>query len=352
MVGNHSRIIRNLQRRPYLGNIPRKEIFLRDRTKTGMIIWKPLCTGYRISIMENINEPEILIEEEAPRDGIQNESRPFSLQERIALIDALSLCGFRRIQIGSFVHPRWVPQMADTEKVFERIQKHPGVTYPVLLLNEKGLERAFSCRVGEVAIFASASETHSRKNSNCTVKEAASLVSALIRRAKAGGMRVRAGVMNAFGCRYEGAIPPERVLGIVRLFAESGADEISLADTAGIAHPRQMEEILPRATDITDLPLSLHLHDTYGFGLANVYAAWKIGVKRFDGCCGGLGGCPFIPGAAGNIPTEDMVHLFESMGISTGVSLEKLARVVRDLETLLGRRLPGRYVRTFCEAGG
>jgi hydroxymethylglutaryl-CoA lyase len=290
-------------------------------------------------------ESQVCIEENAPRDGIQNEARLFSVGERIELINALSACGFRRIQIGAFVSPRWVPQMADTEKVFEGIDRFPGVTYSALVLNKRGLERAVSIGLEHISIFVSASETHSRENTNCSVDEATSEVRRLIEEAKSSRRIVQAGVMNAFGCRFDGAIPPRRVLELLRVYAKSGADEISLADTAGLAHPKQIEEMVASVAEVCALPLSLHLHDTYGFGLANVYAAWRSGVGRFDACCGGLGGCPFIPGAAGNVATEDIIHLFEAMGISTGVSLECVSKVVRDLEEKMERRLPGRYAK-------
>jgi hydroxymethylglutaryl-CoA lyase len=292
-------------------------------------------------------ESVVFIEEDAPRDGIQNEPRRFSLGERIELVNALSACGFKRIQIGALVSPRRVPQMAETEKVYEGIDRLPGVTYSVLVLNRRGLDRAISAGLEHVSIFISASETHSRENSNCSVDEATNVARWLIEQAKSCGLTVQAGVMNAFGCRSEGKIPIRRVLKLIRLFSESGADEVNLADTSGVAHPRQMEEVIGSIDDVCDLPLSLHLHDTYGFGLANIYAAWRSGVRRFDACCGGLGGCPFIPGAAGNVATEDVVHLFESMGVSTGVSLECLARVVRLLETKMERHLPGRYTGSY-----
>lgn len=292
----------------------------------------------------------VFIEEDAPRDGIQNEPRLFSVEERIALVNALSACGFRRIQIGAFVSPRRVPQMAGTEKVYEGVDRYPGVTYSALVLNRKGLDRAVSAGLDHVSIFVSASETHSRENSNCSVEEATIAARTLIERAKFVGLTVQAGVMNAFGCRFDGQIPPQLVLKLVKVFSESGTDEVNLADTAGLAHPKQMEEMIERVKDNCELPLSLHLHDTYGFGLANVYAAWRAGVSRFDACCGGLGGCPFIPGAAGNVATEDVVHLFESMGVPTGISRERLAEVVRGLEKKMQRSLPGRYARS-CGSG-
>jgi hydroxymethylglutaryl-CoA lyase len=288
-------------------------------------------------------EPLVLIEEDSPRDGIQNEPASFSIEERVALIDELSQCGFRQIQAGSFVHPGTTPQMAGTEEVFERIKRKQGVVYSALVLNRKGLDRALACGVGHLAVFASASEEHSRRNANCTVEEAVATARGVIETAKGRGVFVRAGVMNAFGCRFEGAVPAERVLDMARSFAKCGADEISLADTAGLANPGQIEEMVEMVMEAAGLPLSLHLHDTFGFGLANVYAAFRKGVTRFDASCGGLGGCPFIPGAAGNVPTEDVVNLFETMGVPTGIDLARLLRVVAGLEKKLGRKIGGRY---------
>ncbi len=288
----------------------------------------------------------ILIEETAPRDGLQNEKDLLTLSEKIRLVEDLVDCGLPRIQVGSFVNPRAVPQMADTEAVFQGLRKKPGVIYRALVLNEKGLERAASCGVRDVAVFVSASETHSRKNSGCETAEALKRACDVVRQAKSQGLSVQAGVMNAFGCRFEGTVPEQRVLSLAASLVDAGADELCLADTSGLANPLQMEKIVAEALRNFPIPLGLHLHDTFGFGLANVYAAWKLGVSRFDGACGGLGGCPFIPGAPGNIPTEDLAHLFHAMGLPTGIDLEKLTAVRRRLESRLKRILPGRYGRS------
>ncbi|SMC17735.1 hydroxymethylglutaryl-CoA lyase [Desulfacinum hydrothermale DSM 13146] len=290
-------------------------------------------------------QPQVILEESAPRDGLQNEARIFSVEERVWLVEALAACGFPRIQVGSFVSPRAVPQMADTEAVYGRIQKRPGVVYSVLVLNEKGLERAVACGVDHVAVFTSASETHSRKNTGCSVDEGLGRAAAVVRRALEAGMTVQAGVMNAFGCRFDGSVPRERVRSLLFSLREAGAQELSLADTSGMAHPRQMEEVLEPLLADLDVPLALHLHDTWGFALANIYAAWKMGVNRFDTALGGLGGCPFLPGAPGNVASEDVVHLFESMGVCTGVDPKPLVRVVKDLERKLGRALSGHFSR-------
>lgn len=288
----------------------------------------------------------ILIEETAPRDGLQNEKDLLTVTEKIRLVEDLVDCGLRRIQVGSFVNPRAVPQMADTEAVFQGLRKKPGVIYRALVLNEKGLERAAGCGVHDLAVFVSASEIHSRKNSGCETAEALKRACAVVRQAKSQGLSVQAGVMNAFGCRFEGAVPEKRVLSLAASLVDAGADELCLADTSGLANPLQMEKIVAGVLRNLPIPLGLHLHDTFGFGLANVYAAWKLGVSRFDGACGGLGGCPFIPGAPGNIPTEDLAHFFHAMGLPTGIDVEKLTAVRRSLESRFRRILPGRYGRS------
>ncbi len=290
----------------------------------------------------------VLIEETAPRDGLQNEAAGWSVEARIQLIEDLVDCGVPRIQVGSFVNPQAVPQMADTEHVFRGLKKRPGVVYRALVFNERGLERAGVCGVEHVAVFVSASETHSLRNSGCDVKEALRRAELVVRKAKANGLEVQAGVMNAFGCRFEGVIPEGRVFHVASVLAEAGADELCLADTSGCANPRQMENLVETFLRTFSIPLALHLHDTYGFGLANVLAAWKLGVIRFDGACGGLGGCPFIPGAAGNIPTEDLVHFFHAMGENTGIDLERLTVVRTFLESTLQRKLLGHYGRITC----
>lgn len=295
--------------------------------------------------MASTSEASVIIEENAPRDGIQNESTPFDVPERVALIKALADAGLRRIQIGSFVHDRRVPQMARTEKVFESVRGYGGVVYTALFFNEKGLARAVDCSMTHVAHFVSASQTHSLKNSNAPIASAVGRAADLIATAKSRGMVVQAGVMNAFGCRYEGRVPEDRVFEILDTLSGAGADEICLADTSGVAHPLQVERMILRVREVTGLPLALHLHDTFGFGLANVYAAWKVGVTRFDASCGGLGGCPFIPDAAGNIPTEDLVLMLERMGVETGVNLRSLLEITRGLERKLGRSLPAKAPR-------
>ena len=231
--------------------------------------------------------------------------------------------------------------MADAEVLWERIERKRSVLYSALILSEGGLERAIRCRVPHVGIFVSASETHSRKNSNKSVSEALKEAVRLIGRAQDAGMRVRAGVMNAFGCAYEGHVPVTRVLKLVRTFMKMGPDEICLADSSGLANPVQMEKVLSRAwEEAGEADLSLHLHNTRGLGLANVYAALAQGVTIFDTSMGGMGGCPFITGARGNIATEDTIGMLHSMGLKTGIDLDCLVETSLRFEKVMGQTFP------------
>ncbi len=287
---------------------------------------------------------DVLIEDEFLRDGLQNESRLFSVDEKLGLLSALEDAGLRRIQVGSFVHPKWVPQMADTDELFARIRPRPGVVYSALVLNRAGLDRALAAGVRHLSISVSASETHSKKNTNRTVDEALAAIVPMIERALAEGVAVRAGIQSALGCGFEGRIDPDRVIAIARTFAGLGAQEINIADTAGLANPRQVHALCTRLADELgpDVRLSLHLHDTRGLGIANMVAGLNAGVRIFDAALGGLGGCPFVPKATGNIATEDAAFACEQMGLATGIDWQALRAPVAQAEALLGRVLPAR----------
>lgn len=266
----------------------------------------------------------------------------FPTEEKLRLIDRLVKCGVKRIEVSAFVNPRLVPQMADTEELWERMDRKKGILYSALILSAEGLRRAIRCRVPHVGIFVSASETHSRKNVGKTVAEALEEAVPLIGKARAAGMMVRAGVMNAFGCAYEGKIPPGQVLKLVKSFLKEEPHEICLADSSGMANPAQVESLIRRTQDVVkENPISLHLHNTRGLGPANVWAALHSGVGIFDAALGGAGGCPFIVGARGNIATEDLVHLLHETGFKTGVHLGKLIDASLAFEKTLGRKLPG-----------
>jgi hydroxymethylglutaryl-CoA lyase len=275
----------------------------------------------------------VLLQEVGPRDGLQNEPRVLSVDQRAHLIEALGDAGLPRIQIGSFVNPRRVPQMADTDLVWQRLNKKPGIRYSVLVLNARGLDRALSEGIPHVEIYVSASESHSMKNSGATVEQAASEAASMIQAALTNGMGVTAGVMCAFGCFSEEPVPPEKVVEIVAAFRKFGPTEIAVADTAGMARPDQVKSLSSTLEGTIEVNrLALHLHDTRGFGIANLVAALEMGVRRFDTSAGGLGGCPFIPGAVGNISTEAAASTLHSMGYRTGVDVERVREIKRGLE--------------------
>ncbi len=284
---------------------------------------------------------KITIHEVVLRDGIQNEKNPVSTEQKVKLIDDLIDCGLRRIEVSSFVNSRLVPQMADAEELWNTISRKRGVVYAALVLSEKGLERAIRCRVPHVGIYVSASETHSIKNSNMSITQALAEARRLIDKAHGAGMEVRAGVMNAFGCAYEGKVPAGKVIKLVKDFMKRKPDEICLADTSGIANPVQVKKLLNRVRDIAGaVPISVHLHNTRGLGLANVWAAVNEGVSIFDTSLGGLGGCPFIVGAGGNIATEDTVNMLHETGMKTGINLDKLIEASRRFEQYMGQTFP------------
>lgn len=286
--------------------------------------------------------PEVILEEQGLRDGLQTLKTLIPTEKKLEWVDRLVAAGLRRIQVASFVHPRLVPQMADAEALFQQLRKRQGVVYSALVLNQKGVERAIAAGVEHLAISVSASDTHSQKNTRMTLEEAKADFRQNVRLARAHGIRVRAGIQCAFGCRYEGAIPAERVFDLIKHHLDTGADEIALADSTGMAHPVQMRYLISRALELCGpVPLALHLHNTENKGLANLFAAYEVGVRQFDTAFGGLGGCPFIPGATGNIATEDTVHFFRQMGVETGIDLEQVAAISREVEAITHAHLSG-----------
>jgi hydroxymethylglutaryl-CoA lyase len=294
----------------------------------------------------------VFLEDEALRDGLQMEARRFSLEEKLEIFHLLRRAGLPRIQVGAFVHPAVVPQMADTDELIRRIGASPGTVISALVLNDKGLERALACGVGHVNMSVSVSDTHSRKNARCPAAEALASMTELISRALAAGLDVQGGLQCAFGCVYEGPVAQEAVLAGVEAMARAGARDVSLADTTGMATPLSIRRLVGRVRQaVPEVRVSLHLHDTRGLGLANMFSGYEAGVRAFDVCAGGLGGCPFVKGAAGNVPTEDAVHMFEAMGIPTGIDLAEVCRAAALLEEKLERPLPGRMQRVLKHAG-
>jgi hydroxymethylglutaryl-CoA lyase len=291
----------------------------------------------------NGNGPEkVILHEVCPRDGLQNEPTILSHPERAELINGLARAGLSWIQVGSFVNPARVPQMAGTDLVWQLVDSKETVRHTVLVLNARGLDQAIATRIPIVEVYISASETHSRKNANSTVGESLAAAVHMIRRASKERLHVTAGVMCAFGCHYEGSVSVGRVRELVAELAEASPQLISLADTTGMGHPNDIASVLHSIRDIVPPDrLSLHLHDTFNRGYENLRAGLEMGVRRFDTSLGGLGGCPFIPGARGNISTGRTVELVEALGFQTGLDLKVLRFVRVRLETLLGRALVG-----------
>ena len=294
----------------------------------------------------------IILEDETLRDGLQLEEKLLSLEQKIEILRLLVEAGVRRIQVGSFVHPKLMPQMADTDELISRIPKYPDLLITGLILNDKGLDRALKCGLGHVSMSVSASDTHSRKNSNFSAAEALASMTGLIKSATASGLDVRAGVQCAFGCVYEGKIQEDKVINAFEAMASAGAIELNMADTTGMANPKQISQMIRRLKEaLPDCILSLHLHDTRGLGLANMFAGYEAGVRIFDVSTGGLGGCPFVKGAAGNVATEDAVNLFSQMNVKTGINLEKLYLATRKLEEILRKQLHSRIYKVFQVMG-
>ncbi len=289
--------------------------------------------------------------EVGPRDGFQAESKPIPTDFKVEIIEALARAGIRHLQVTSFVHPQWVPQMADAEEVCRKIPATPDVRYRALALNKKGVERAHAAGITRLDLSISVSDTHSKKNANVSVDEAMKNLNEMVDLARQEKMEVRVGLQCVFGCAYEGPIPSERILKMAEELLSMKADMISLADTTGMANPLQVRQLLSQLLPMTkETPLVLHLHDTRGTGLSNLMAALESGVSWFDTALAGLGGCPFIRGATGNIATEDTLYLLHSMGIETGIDLTKVAECSHRLEQFLERTLPGKMYRLADEA--
>jgi hydroxymethylglutaryl-CoA lyase len=284
--------------------------------------------------------------EVGPRDGLQNEAAQVPVSDKIAFINRLAEAGHTRIEVTAFVSPRWVPQMADAADVCAGITRYPGVRYSALVPNLTGLARAREARIDEIAVFPAASETFSQRNLNQSIEGAMGHAKQVCAEAAAAGLRVRAYLSTAFGCPFEGDVPPARVLDLTRRLLDFGAYEVSVSDTIGVAHPRQVTRLLETLTPRVPLEaIALHFHDTRGTALVNVYAALEAGVATFDASSGGLGGCPYAPGAAGNLATEDLVFMMDGLGIPTGVRLDGIIEASRAIEPLVGHLLPSRMYR-------
>ena len=290
--------------------------------------------------------PRVTIVEVGPRDGLQNEKASIASADKIAFVDRLSESGHSVIEVSAFVSPKWVPQMADASGVFAGITRKPGVRYTALVPNRAGLERAIAAGVTEVAIFAAASETFSRRNINQSIDESLATYKMVCDDARAAGVRVRGYLSTCFVCPFEGPIAPSRVAEVAARLFDLGVFEVAVSDTIGAATPGDVLRVLGAVSVRFPLqPIALHFHDTRGTALANVLAGLDCGVTTFDSSAGGLGGCPYAPGAAGNLATEDLLYMLNGLGIDTGVSIDAVASASRFIETKLDHALPSRYLQ-------
>ena len=295
--------------------------------------------------------PDVTLYEVGPRDGLQNESRMVPTDDKVKLINGLSETGLRAIEITSFVNPKWIPQLADGGDVSRRIARKPGLIYSALVPNRQGLDAAVAAGMKEVAVFMSASETHNKKNVNKTIAQTLEALRDTVPPALAAGLRVRAYVSTVYGCPYEGAVDPGKAVELARSLRELGCYQISLGDTIGVANPRQTRDVLTRVlAEIPAPEVAVHFHDTRGTALANILVSVDMGITTVDAALGGLGGCPYAPGASGNVATEDVVYMLEGMGIRTGIDLDRLVDCARLASTLVGHEVPSKYYRAAVGA--
>lgn len=296
-------------------------------------------------MIQRYDDP-LIVQEVSPRDGLQIEPTWVETADKIALIDQLSLAGFSRIEAGSFVSPKAIPALRDGEQVFQGIERRPGVIYVALIPNLKGAQRAIESRADELNLVMSASQTHNLANMRMRCEASLAAFADVARFAAEHPVRLNASIATTFGCPFEGKIDEDRVLQIVEAYQTLGIQGISLADTTGMANPRQVARLVKRVLQrVSARDLTLHFHNTRGLGLCNVLAAYDAGARRFDAALGGLGGCPFAPGASGNICTEDLVNLCDEVGIHTDIDLPHLLQLSRRLPALLGHELPGQVVK-------
>ncbi|WP_028917759.1 hydroxymethylglutaryl-CoA lyase [Pseudoxanthomonas sp. J35] len=290
----------------------------------------------------------VRIVEVGPRDGLQNEPAMVATADKIELVDRLSATGLRSIEATSFVSPKWVPQLADAAEVMAGIQRRPGVSYPVLVPNEQGYERARAAGADEVAVFTAASESFNRRNTNASIDESIARFEPVLARARADGVRVRGYVSTVLGCPYQGEVPLADVVRVARRLHALGCYEISLGDTIGVGTPRKARAMLQAvAAEVPMQALAVHFHDTYGQALANVAACVEAGVRVADSAVAGTGGCPYARGASGNVASEDLVYMLHGMGIDTGIDLDALADTGRWLASRLGRHTGSKVGRAL-----
>ena len=296
-------------------------------------------------MISNFSE-RLIVQEVAPRDGLQIEPTWVDTDAKVALIDQLSRAGFTRIEAGSFVSPKAIPALRDGEQVFARMQRQPGVIYVALIPNLTGARRALQAGADELNLVLSASQVHNRANMRMSCEDSLRAFADIVALTAGSGVTLNGTVATAFGCPFEGRIDEERVLALVEQYLALGVQGITLADTTGMANPRQVARLVGRVlARVPATALTLHFHNTRGLGLANVLAAYEAGARRFDAALGGLGGCPFAPGASGNICSEDLVNLCDEIGIETGIDLPRLIALSRTLPALLGHDVPGQVAK-------
>lgn len=291
---------------------------------------------------------KVIIKEVGPRDGLQNEKTFIPTKDKIEWINMLSETGLSYIEITSFVHPKWIPTLADAVEVAKGINRKEGVTYAALIPNAKGMERALEANIDEVSVFMSASETHNQKNINKSIDETFPILTEVIKEASKVEKTSRGYVSTVFGCPYEKSVTIENVIKVAENLFESGIDELSLGDTIGVANPAQVEQVLE--TLLKRFPaekLALHFHDTRGTALANIFLSLTMGITKFDAAIGGLGGCPYAPGAAGNVATDDLIYMLAGMNVETGVDQEKLLQASQWIEKKVGKELPSKSLQAM-----
>lgn len=291
-------------------------------------------------------ERQIWITDVTPRDGFQNEAKLISTEDKVKTINELAYAGVTSIEVTSFVHPKTVPQMADAEEVMRQITRFPHTRYEVLVPNLRGAERAIAAKPDQLNLVVSASESHNQANLRRETFQTMTEFEQVVKLASEEGIRVQGGIATSFGCPFEGIMPIDRLLQVVQKYIDLGVRSITLADTTGMANPKQVRQVVQAVKGKWDfLEIHLHFHNTRGVGLANVYVAYLEGIRHFDASLGGIGGCPFAPGATGNICTEDMVNMFHDMGLNTGLNLNSLLEASHQVEKLLGYRLPGQVMK-------
>ncbi len=293
----------------------------------------------------------VTIVEVGPRDGLQNEQVIVSTADKIAFVNLLSAAHLPVIEVSAFVSPKWAPQMADAAEVFAGITRAPGIRYTALVPNLAGLDRAIAAGVTEIAIFASSTETFSRRNINQSIDDSLTTYRTVCDRAIAAGIRVRGYLSTAFGCPFEGTVDPRQVARVAGRLADLGVFEVAVSDTIGVAHPGQVPGVIEAV--LARVPVervALHYHDTRGTALANVLASLPFGVATYDASAGGLGGCPYAPGAAGNLATDDLIYMLDGMGIETGVSLAAVSEASAFIASKIDHRLPSRYAQTITSS--